>query len=220
VDLKQLAATIDYSLLRPEATYSEVRKACGEAKKFGFHAVCVFSQHVGLARKALGKSNVKTVATIGYPHGNSTINAKAQEAYDACAAGAQEIDMVMSITAFKSRDYAYVEKEVATVAEEVHARGALLKVIIETGYLTQQEIAAAAKLVERGGADFVKTCTGYGPRGVTVEDVKTIKQATRLPVKASAGIRTAAQALALIKAGASRIGTSYGPQVIETWQSK
>ncbi|MEW5954948.1 MAG: deoxyribose-phosphate aldolase [Candidatus Micrarchaeota archaeon] len=211
---KQLATAIDYSLLRPEATYAEVRKACAEAKKLGFHAVCVFSQHVGLARKALGKSSVKIVATVGYPHGNSTIEAKVQEAYDACAAGAQEIDLVMSITAFKSRDYAYVEREITAVAEEAHAQGALLKVIIETGYLTPKEIAAAAKLVERGGADFVKTCTGYGPRGATVADVKTIKRATRLPIKASAGIRTAAQATALLKAGASRIGTSHGPQVI------
>ncbi len=213
---EELAERIDYSLLKPDDTVKEVERICREAKGHGIGGVCLHSTHVALAKKLLRRTGVRIVAVAGYPHGAVPAVAKAAEAEYAMKNGADEVDMVMAIDAFKSKKYGEVEGDVKSVAKKVHSLGGKLKVIVETGYLTRKEIATASKLVARAGTDFVKTGTGYGPRGATVEDVRIIRRAVgpRVGIKAAGGIRTARQAIELIRAGADRIGTSAGPAIV------
>ncbi|WP_211229963.1 deoxyribose-phosphate aldolase [Desulfovirgula thermocuniculi] len=214
----QLAGVIDHTLLTPTATGADIRRLCEEALKAGFAAVCVNPAHVPLAHRLLKGSPVAVCTVVGFPLGATTLKAKVAEAEEAIRNGAAELDMVINIGALKEGDCEYV---LAEIREVVGAATGILpearvKVIIETGYLENEEKVAACRLIAQAGAHFVKTCTGFGPRGVTVEDVRLLRE--NLPpgvgVKAAGGIRTRAQALALLEAGASRIGTSAGLAII------
>ncbi|MEZ0247886.1 MAG: deoxyribose-phosphate aldolase [Thermoproteus sp.] len=218
---EELARLIDHTLLNPAATPVDVEKYCREVLDYGFWAVVVNPIYVSYAKYVIG-GRARVVSVVGFPFGATKPSVKIAEAEAAMNDGADEIDVVMNIGAFKAGRYELVEREVRSVASVVHDYGGILKVIIETAYLTREEIAKASRIVVDAGADFVKTNTGYGPRGATVEDVEVIRSAVgdRAGIKAAGGIRTAEQALAMIKAGATRIGTSRGVDVINSWPHK
>lgn len=214
----QLAGVIDHTLLAPTATGDDIRRLCAEAKKACFAAVCVNPFYVPLAHRLLQGSPVAVCTVIGFPLGATTLQAKVAEAREAVINGAAELDMVINIGALKEGNHAYVLAEIREVVKAATGilPAAKVKVIIETGYLENEEKVAACRLAAQAGAHYVKTCTGFGPRGATVEDVRLLRE--NLPpgmgVKAAGGIRTRAQALALIEAGAGRLGTSAGPAII------
>ena len=208
-----LSKFIDAALLSPTSTPAEVKKLCAEAKKHGFYGVDALPCYAPIIKKEIAGSKIKQIAVVGYPLGLNTTSDKAFETKEALANGADELDMVMNLGYFKAKQYGKVTQDIKAVVKA--AKGHKVKVIIETGYLTDAEIIKASKLVKQSGAHFVKTCTGYGPRGVTVKDVKLIKKAVgKFNIKASGGIRTAKQAISLIKAGATRIGTSAGAKIV------
>lgn len=211
-----LSTYIEHTLLRPDATPEEVERHCREADEHGLLAVCVAPVYVALAKMCLRDSAVRIVTVAGFPFGSSTPLVKATEARQAAADGADEIDMVMAIGLALDGGWNAVEAEVRKVREA--AREPILKVIIETGYFSPDEIASAAKAAVGGGADFVKTSTGFGPRGATVADVALLLGAVRgrAQVKAAGGIRTAAEATEMIRAGATRIGTSRGVDIVKS----
>ena len=217
---EELAKLIDHTILSPAATPRDVERYCRETLEYGFWGVMVNPYYVSLAKAVIG-NRAKVMSVVGFPFGATKPFLKAREAEAALNDGADEIDMVMNIGAFKAGLYELVEREVKAVASVVHDYGGVLKVIIETGYLTPDEIAKASRLVVDAGADFVKTSTGYGPRGATVEDVEIIRRAVgdRAGVKAAGGIRTADQAITMIKAGANRIGSSHGVDIINTFRA-
>jgi deoxyribose-phosphate aldolase len=208
--LKHLGGTIDHTLLKPDATLAEVDKLCGEALEHRFASVCVNSQHVRRCAEILRGSGVAVCSVIGFPLGAMASEVKAFEARRAIEDGACEIDMVMSIGALKSGAHDFVRADIQGVAQTCHARGAKLKVILETGLLTDPEKVLACQLAQAAGADFVKTSTGFSKGGATVEDVALMRRTVGpvMGVKASGGVRDAAQAKALLEAGATRIGAS------------
>jgi deoxyribose-phosphate aldolase len=210
-----IAATIDHTLLKPEATRDQIIRLCEEAAHFGFATVCVNPWWVPLAASTLSGSRVKTATTIGFPLGANYTTVKRFEAAEAVRLGAQELDMVMNIGALKSRDRQSVQSDIAAVAEVAHTGGAILKVILETPLLTLEEKILSCELSLAGKADFVKTATGF-LGGATVEDVSLMRGVVgdRAGVKASGGIRTAATAQAMIEAGANRLGTSSGVAIV------
>ena len=205
---------IDHTLLSPNATASEIEKLCEEARDHKFFAVCVNSSRVKYAKEILGDSEVKLAATIGFPLGASSMESKISEAEKAVAEGAHEIDMVMNIGFFKDGDFQLVQSEIANIKKAIG--GKVLKVIIETCYLSDEEIAIASELVMKAGADFAKTSTGFGSRGASLSDVKIMKKVVggKVKIKASGGIRDAETAKEYIKMGADRIGTSSGIKII------
>jgi deoxyribose-phosphate aldolase len=217
ISKKQLAKMIDHTLIKPTATRNDVEKLCKEAERCGFGCVCVNSTYVSLAKQLLNGTDVKVCSTAGFPFGATLSEVKAFEAELAVERGAQEIDMVINIGALKSGNYETVKKDIEAVVNVKRShRDLVTKVIIETGYLTTQEKIMACKLAKEAGADFVKTSTGLV--GVaTVEDVKLMRETVGkdIGVKAAGGIRTFKQALAMIEAGANRIGTSTGVAIIE-----
>lgn len=208
------AHMIDHTLLKPNATQEEIGKLCEEAKKYGFASVCVNPAYVPLAAKLLKGSRVKVCTVIGFPLGSTTPTVKAIEARDAIANGADEIDMVINIGALKSGNYSLVLDDIKAVREAT--RGKVLKVIIETAYLTREEKIKACELSKQAGADFVKTSTGFGPHGATVDDVKLMREVVGpdMGVKASGGIRDYKTACEMIKAGATRLGTSASVAIV------
>ena len=214
----QLAEMIDYTLIKPTATKVDIVKLCKEAEKHGFGCVCVNSAYVSLAKQLLRGTDVKVVSTAGFPFGSSLPEVKAFEARKAVENGASEIDMVINIGALKSGDYETVKRDIEMVVDvkRSHGNELVIKVIIETGYLTKEEKVMACKLVKEAGADFVKTSTGF-VGGATVEDVRLMRETVGrdMGVKAAGGIRTLKQALAMIEAGANRIGTSTAVAIIE-----
>lgn len=218
---RQLAAMIDHTLLKPTATSEEISRLCREARQHGFAAVCVNSCYVSLARKLLAGTGVKICAVAGFPLGAVATAAKAFEAAEAVKAGASEIDMVINIGALKEGKPDAVLNDIRSVVDATTAVNpqALVKVIIETCYLTGEEKVTACRLARDAGACFVKTSTGFGGGGAIVEDVALMRAAVgpEMGVKASGGIKTAEQALAMIEAGASRIGTSSGVQILESF---
>lgn len=213
---KEIAQMIDAALLSPTTTPADVKKFCNYAKKNGIYAVDVETCHLPLAKKLLNGSGVKLVAVIGYPLGATSTEVKTFEAKKAVEYGADELDMVMNIGMFKAKEYDFVENDIKAVVSA--AQGRLVKVIIETGYLTDDEIVKASKIVKKAGAHFVKTSSGWGPRGATTKDIKLIRKAVgeKFGVKAAGGIRNCDDAIALIKAGATRLGTSSPEKVLET----
>ncbi len=213
-DWRALAKIVDHTLLRPEATAEQVIRLCEEAREFGFGAVMVNACYVELAASKLQGSGVKVGAVIGFPFGATLTSAKVFEANEAMRLGAREIDMVINIGALKSGDRELVRSDIASVAEAVHAQKALLKVIIETGLLTDDEKRIACEISEKAGADFVKTSTGFLGGVATVEDVALMRRTVTIGVKASGGIRTVADARKMIEAGATRLGTSSGVAII------
>lgn len=207
-----LLKSIDYAVLKPELSISNVERACVEAKRYGFAAVCVCTAYIPTCARLLAGSEVKACAVVGFPLGSMASEVKAYEAAWAIRNGASEVDAVMNIGIFKSKDFDAVKRDVEAVVNAVKGVNpkALVKIIIETGLLTGREKALASKLVAEAGADFVKTCTGFNPGRAKVRDVKLIKRATagRVGIKASGGIRSLTQALKLLESGATRIGTS------------
>jgi len=211
-----LAAAIDHTLLKPEATAAQVVRLCDEAKAFGFAAVCVNPCHIALVAQTLREApQVRACSVVGFPLGASHSRIKAAEAQQAVADGAREIDMVLAVGALKDGRHDLVEADIRAV---VAAAGeAWVKVIIETCLLTDEEKLAACKLAQRAGARFVKTSTGFGAAGATAADVRLMRAAVgdAMGVKASGGIRTLAQALEMLAAGATRLGTSSGVAIVE-----
>lgn len=208
------ASIIDHTNLRPEATPAQIVRLCEEAREFGFAAVMINPCHVALASSQLRGSAIKVGAVVGFPFGATLTSVKVFETKEALRLGAREIDMVINIGALKAGENDVVRSDIRALVEVVHADGALLKVILEMGLLTQEEKVLACQLSESSGADFVKTSTGFLGGGATVEDVALMRRALTIGVKASGGIRTARDAKAMIHAGASRLGTSSGVAII------
>jgi len=206
-----IASLIDHTLLRPEATADDIIRIANEARAHGFAAVCVNPTWVALAAQRLAGSPVKVAAVVGFPLGAMHSEIKALEARRAHALGAQEIDMVIDQGALAGDDVAAVTRDVACVRRAL-GRSVLLKVILETGRLDPASTRAAARAAVEGGADYLKTSTGFGAGGATVESVRILREVagTRVGVKASGGIRNLADARALVEAGATRLGASSG----------
>jgi deoxyribose-phosphate aldolase len=204
----ELAKYIDHTLLKPDASEEAVLKLCAEARDFGFASVCVNGSFTELVARELKGSGVKTCVVVGFPLGAGTSAAKAFETADAVSRGAEEIDMVISVGRLRSGETAAVREDIRAVVQA--AEGALVKVIIETCLLTDEQKELACRLAEEAGAHFVKTSTGFSTGGATVEDVALMRRVVgdRLGVKASGGIRTREDAERMIAAGASRIGAS------------
>jgi deoxyribose-phosphate aldolase len=209
-DVRSLAALIDHTLLRPEATQAQVEHLCDEALQFGFAAVCVNPAWVPAAVQRLRGSAVRVATVAGFPFGATSTAAKRAEAEAAILAGAQEVDMVMNVGALRSGDLARVESDVRALVEACHAGGAILKVILENAYLSDPQKVTACEIATRAGADFVKTSTGFGPHGATEADVRLMRRTVgpTLGVKAAGGIRTLSDALRMLQAGATRLGLS------------
>ena len=205
---------IDHTLLKPSATTENIIQLCKEAKKYNFFAICVNGSFVQLAKRELINSNVKIAAVVGFPLVATAPSIKVLETKTCINDGADEIDMVINVGMLKSKDFKYVENEILAVKNEVGNR--VLKVIIETCYLTDEEKRVACKLAMNAGADFVKTSTGFGTNGATIKDVLLMKEAVKdkLSVKASGGIRDKEAALNYISIGVSRIGTSSGIKIV------
>jgi deoxyribose-phosphate aldolase len=209
---------IDYTLVKPTVTKDDVIRLCWEAEKYGFCCAVVNPTFVSLARHMLEATDVKVCSTVGFPFGVTMSEVKALEARKVVEQGAEEIDMVMNVSALKSNDYNTVKKDIEAVVNVKHLdREVIVKVIIETGWLTNEEKVTACKLAKEAGADFVKTSTGFFGGKATVEDVRLMRQTVGedMGVKAAAGIRTLKDALAMIEAGANRIGTSTAVAIIE-----
>ena len=212
-----VARLIDHTLLRPDASRGEIEKICAEAKKYGFASVCVNPYWAPLAARELAGSAVKVCTVIGFPLGATTTESKMREAEAAIRVGAQEIDMVMNIGALKSGDQEAVKQDIQGVAGVAHGGGAILKVILETALLDDNQKATACALAKLAGADFVKTSTGFGPGGATAQDVALMRKVVgaEIGVKASGGIRTLEDVKAMTAAGATRIGASASVRIIE-----
>ena len=212
--MKPLNKYIDHTNLKPSATRADIEKLCREALASDFASVCVHPCHIALCKELLEGSDVKTCTVIGFPLGQNTTAVKVAETEDAYALGCDEFDMVINVGRLKDGDSDFVRGEIAAVVAA--ARGKTVKVIIETGLLTDSEKAAATRLSCEAGAHFVKTCTGFSAGVATVEDIRLMKANVTegVSLKASAGIRTYEDALALIEAGADRIGTSAGTAIL------
>jgi deoxyribose-phosphate aldolase len=217
-----IARMIDHTLLKPDATPGEITQLCSEARQHGFASVCVNPAHVKLSADLLAGSDVKVCTVIGFPLGATMPEVKVFEALDAIHKGATEIDMVINIGALKARDYTLVARDIQGVVAVCREHGALTKVIIEAALLTQEEKVAACLLAKEAGADFVKTSTGFGPGGATVEDVALMRRAVgeSMGVKAAGGIRTLEDAERMVQAGATRIGASAGVRIVQEAQKE
>ena len=212
-----IASYIDHTLLKPEASKAEVRKVCAEAVEYGFKSVCVNPIWVKTVSKALRGSGVLTCAVVGFPLGATPSDVKAFEARGAVLDGAEEIDMVIDIAAARADDKGALVDDITAVAEAVHAGEAILKVIIETALLSDAQKVLACEAAVEAGADFVKTSTGFNGGGATVEDVALMRKTVGpdIGVKASGGVRSLADAQAMIAAGATRIGASSGIAIVK-----
>lgn len=209
-----IAKFIDHTLLKPTAQRKDIEKLCNEAKEYNFASVCVNPCWVSYASKLLKGSDVKVCTVIGFPLGANDSAVKAFEAKTAIKQGASEVDMVINIGALKAGEYDIVKQDIQAVREA--SAGKILKVIIETSYLTDEEKQKACKICTACGADFVKTSTGFSDGGATVYDVILMDAVSgdKVKVKASGGIRTREDALKMIEAGASRLGTSSGIKIV------
>ncbi len=205
---------IDHTLLKAVATPLDIKNLCIEAKAHDFYAVCVNSSYVGLAASMLKDTPVKVAAVVGFPLGAMSTEVKIAEALDCIENGADEIDMVINIGLLKAEHYKAVEDEIAAIKEAIGDK--VLKVIIETCYLTDEEKRAACKAVVKAKAEYVKTSTGFGPEGASINDVKLMKEVVgdRVKIKASGGIKDRKTAIEYIELGVSRLGTSAGIELV------
>lgn len=212
-----IASYIDHTLLKPEASESDVLKVCAEAAEYGFKSVCVNPIWVKTVKKALKGSGVLACSVVGFPLGATPTDVKSFEARGAVLDGADEVDMVINIAAARAEDKGALTEDISAVAEAVHASGAILKVIIETALLTDTQKVLACEAAVEAGADFVKTSTGFNGGGATVEDIALMRRTVgpELGVKASGGVRSLADAQAMIAAGATRIGASSGIAIVK-----
>ena len=213
----QVAAMIDHTNLKAYATREDFQKLCGEARRYGFKSVAVNTYPVKMCREILAGSGVLTGAAVAFPLGQTTVRTKLAEAANAIADGCQEFDYVLNVGRLKEHDYAYIEEEMAAMTALARGAGVCCKVIFETCYLTEEEIAEAAKIASRVRPDFVKTSTGFGTAGAAAEHVALMKRfaGPAVQVKAAGGIRCWADAKAMLEAGATRLGTSSGVRIIE-----
>ena len=218
MDKKKLAAYIDHTLLKAVATEDAIKQLCHEAQTYRFAAVCVNPVHVALASNELSGSSVKVCTVIGFPLGANSSRVKGYEAAQAVKSGAEEVDMVINIGALKSGKLEVLERDIVEVVSQATGDNlaVLVKVIIETCYLTDLEKITACQLAVKAGAQFVKTSTGFGTGGAEVHDIKIMRETVgpEIGIKASGGIGTYSQAKAMIEAGATRIGTSAGAQIL------
>lgn len=211
-----IAAMIDHTLLKPEATREQIETLCQEAKEHQFFSVCVNPTWVTIARDLLSGSNVKVCTVIGFPLGATTPETKAFETKNAIDNGANEVDMVINIGALKDKNDELVEKDIRAVVDTAKGK-ALTKVIIETSLLTKEEKIRACQLAVKAGADFVKTSTGFSTGGATVEDIRLMRETVGpdIGVKASGGVRNTEDTQKMIDAGATRIGASAGVAILQ-----
>jgi deoxyribose-phosphate aldolase len=213
---QSIASLIDHTLLKPEATESDIVRLCREAREYNFKTVCVNPCWVDMARRQLSDSSVLVCTVIGFPLGANLTETKLSEARLALEQGAAELDMVQNAGALRSGDTAFVQAEIAALARVAHAAGAILKVILETSVLSEEEKAAACRLAVEAGVDFVKTSTGFSAAGATESDVRLMRATVgpSVGVKASGGVRTFDALRRMVAAGATRIGTSSGVQIV------
>lgn len=218
--LKDLARVIDYAVLKPYVTKEDIIRACNESILYNFSALCVNPFYVPVAYKLLRNSPVKICAVISFPFGATSFDAKLFEVNKAIEDGADEIDVMMNVSALKNGEYEYVKEEISSIAKLCKSYSILLKVIIECCYLSDSEKEVACEIVKEAGADFIKTSTGYGEGGATVHDIKLIRRVVgnKLGIKASGGIRTLQDAIKMLEAGADRIGTSNAVGIIEEFK--
>ncbi len=212
-----LAALIDHTVLKPEATRADVVKVCREARQYGFASVCVNPYWVPLVSAELSGSPVKVCTVVGFPLGATSTEAKVAEAAAAIRAGAQEVDMVINVGALRSGDHEAVKLDIQQVVKVAHEAGAIVKVILETALLDDNQKAVACTLSKLAGADFVKTSTGFGPAGATAQDIALMRSVVgqEMGVKASGGIRTLEDLRRMTAAGATRIGASASVKIVE-----
>lgn len=213
----ELAKYLDHTVLKPNASKEDILKACAEAKHYQTASVCVNAYWAALVHAQLADSGINTCCVVGFPLGATSTAAKVFEARQAIADGADELDMVINIGELIAGDTEAVQKDIAKVAEVVHEENKLLKVIIETSFLTEKQIVQACQLAEQAHADFVKTSTGFSSAGAKIADVKLMRQTVgdRIGVKASGGIHSYEEALNMIDAGASRLGVSATVKILE-----
>ncbi len=217
---RDVIGMIDHTILKQTASKTEIAQACEDALEYGFYSVCVYPVQIKTCKKILDGSGVKVATVVGFPHGETLSKTKAAEARQVIKEGADEIDMVMCLSKAKEGKWNYVEKDIKGVVEA--AEGAPVKVILETCLLTDNEITEACKAAMRAGAAFVKTSTGFVGEGATVKNVELMKETVKnkCEVKAAGGIRTLDQAMAMAKAGATRIGTSSGVAIAKELMGK
>ncbi len=213
---RDIASMLDHSTLQPWLTEEDIRHGCEIALKYGTASVCARPCDVPILAEMLDGSEVKVCTVIGFPHGTNETAIKLAEAQMALAQGCEELDMVLNIGKLKAGDYDYVGEEIRVIASAAHEAGAIVKVILETCYLTEEEKITACHLSEKAGADFVKTSTGYGSAGCTIEDLKLMRAhvSSRVRVKGSGGIRDLDTVLAAREAGASRCGVSATEKIM------
>jgi deoxyribose-phosphate aldolase len=224
VHAEELAKTIDHTLLRPDSTAADVEVLCAEAAAYHFAAVCLFPHFVPFAARLLRGTDVKTCTVVSFPFGADTPKIKALAADEAVSRGADEVDVVINVPAFLSGEFGLVRDELTAIMRAVRVRGVntgrgqvIVKAIIETCYLDDRLKRLACRVCEQAGVDFVKTSTGFGPHGATVKDVELLRDCLdeRIGIKASGGIRTAADIERMVNAGAVRVGTSAGAAIMK-----
>jgi deoxyribose-phosphate aldolase len=221
ITYEQLAKTIDHSLLRPELTQAEVIAGCELARQYHVASATVKPCHVSLASHLLAGSDVAVGTVVGFPHGSQTTTIKVAEAREAIANGAVELDMVINIGELRSGNQDYVERDIAAVVEAAQGK-AIVKVILENAYLTEEQKVLGCRLAEKAGADFVKTSTGFAPSGATLEDIKLMRASvsSRVQVKAAGGVRTLDALLAVIDAGATRVGATATAAILNEFKRR
>jgi len=219
ITYEQLAKTIDHSLLKPQLTRKDVIEGCQLAKKYNTASVCVRPCDVALAVEQLKGTDVKVGTVVGFPHGANKTEIKVAEAKAALADGAVELDMVINIGALRSGDADYVRDEIKAIVDVAKGK-ALVKVILENAYLTDEEKVLACKLAEEAGADFVKTSTGFAPGGATIEDLKLMRATVspKVQVKAAGGVRSLEAILKVIDVGATRVGATATAKILDAFK--
>ena len=214
---QDIAQYIDHTLLKPDASQAQIGQLCEEARRHKFATVCVNPTNVRLCSQLLGKSGVGVCAVVGFPLGATPTKVKGYEAQQAINDGATEVDMVINVGALKSKEYDLVREDIAAVTRTCHNNGAICKVIIEAALLTDEEKIKACQLCQVAGADYVKTSTGFGPGGATLHDVTLMRQTVgpQMGIKAAGGIRTYQDTMAMLKAGATRVGASASVKIVQ-----
>lgn len=214
---EEIAGMIDHSLLKPTLTDSEIQEGCKIADEYGVASVCVRPSDVKLAKSILKNSKVLVTTVIGFPHGTTTTHAKVAEAEEAIDNGAVELDMVLNVGKLKSKDFEYVEKDIKAVSDLAHGKNALVKVIFENCFLSEDEIISACKICNKVGVDFVKTSTGYGTGGAEDKDIRIMRKYAdpKIQIKAAGGIRTLERAIEIRELGCTRFGCTATVGILE-----
>lgn len=217
VSSREIAKMIDHSLLRPDMTVDEIKEGCKTAKEYDIASVCVKASEIEICLEELKNTGVMVTTVIAFPHGASRTEVKVFETVDAVKRGCLEVDMVLNIGRLVSGDYSYVEQDIKEVALAAHAGGAIVKVILENAYLTDEQKKKACEICERAGADFVKTSSGYASSGATIPDLKLMRSACsrKVKVKAAGGVRTLDSALAVRAIGTDRFGATATRAIME-----